>query len=268
MFRHKLTNFLSFHYNHLFGEWSFPPKMPHHTARKIITRNYEIEVTEAIQSILQKKDVFIDVGANIGYFSRQAAELVGGDGRVVSIEPGFQNFTSLIKNTIHYPQVIPLLIAMDQESLLVDLNLSTHSSCHSLMSTENYLSKKSRTVPTLTLDFIWDKYLDRNPIKLIKIDVEGAEIRVLEGAEDCLKNGAIQHIILEFCPEIMHSDEIDPMQYFNLLSEFFDLKVLGRDYKPQGGETYLNEKSFVNLTKRLLSIGNTANANLIGFFKK
>lgn len=268
MLRQKLTNFLSFHYNHLFGDWSFPPKMPHHTARKIITRNYEIEVTEAIQSILQKKDVFIDVGANIGYFSRQAAELVGHAGRVFSIEPGFQNFTSLFQNTVHYPQIVPLLTAMDQESLLVDLNLSTHSSCHSLMSTDNYLSKKSITVPTLTLDFIWNRYLDRHSIKLIKIDVEGAEMRVLEGAKDCLKNGAIQHIILEFCPEIIQSDEIDSMQYFNVLSEFFDLKVLERDYKPQDGETYLNEKSFGNLTDQLISNGNATNVNLIGFFKK
>lgn len=268
MLHQKLTNFLSYQFNHLFGKWSFPPNMPHSTARKIVTRKYETEVTEVIQSILQRGDLFIDTGANIGYFSRLAAEIIGENGRVMSIEPGLQNFSCLMQNIGQYSQVVPLLIAIDRKSSLVDLNLSTHSSCHSLMDTDNYLSNESKIVPTLTLDFIWDRYLDRKPIKLIKIDVEGAEMRVLEGAEDCLKSGAIHYIILEYCPEIIQSEEIDPMQYFHLLSKFFDLKVLERDYRPQAGETYLNENSFKNLTSQLLATDNATNVNLFGYLKK
>jgi hypothetical protein len=48
---------------------------------------YEPAVTDAIATALKPGDVFIDVGANIGYFTVLAAHLVGSGGRVIAFEP-------------------------------------------------------------------------------------------------------------------------------------------------------------------------------------
>ena len=48
---------------------------------------YEENVTEAIVTALRPGDVFLDVGANIGYFTVLAARVVGAGGRVVAFEP-------------------------------------------------------------------------------------------------------------------------------------------------------------------------------------
>ena len=48
---------------------------------------YEPKLSEAIRERLQPGDVFLDIGANVGYFSVLAAHLVGPEGRVVAFEP-------------------------------------------------------------------------------------------------------------------------------------------------------------------------------------
>lgn len=50
-------------------------------------RCYEPNETWAIRKILRPGDIFIDIGANIGYFSVLAARLVGPTGRVFAFEP-------------------------------------------------------------------------------------------------------------------------------------------------------------------------------------
>ena len=48
---------------------------------------YEIATAEFMKTTLKIGDIFIDVGANIGYFTALAANLVGKNGKVYSFEP-------------------------------------------------------------------------------------------------------------------------------------------------------------------------------------
>lgn len=57
--------------------------------------SYEVLTLEAIRKYLNKGDTFIDVGANIGWFSAIALGLVGKNGQVHSFEPVPQNFYRL-----------------------------------------------------------------------------------------------------------------------------------------------------------------------------
>ena len=54
-------------------------------------QQYEPHVTKALRNLLKPGDVFVDVGANIGYFTLLASTLVGPSGNVISFEPNPNN---------------------------------------------------------------------------------------------------------------------------------------------------------------------------------
>lgn len=62
---------------------------------------WEPDLTHAISRLLKPNDVFVDVGANIGYFSLLASKIVGTNGHVVSVEPHPYIF-NLLKRNIHH----------------------------------------------------------------------------------------------------------------------------------------------------------------------
>ena len=66
--------------------------------RTIFMGCYEPHNTRLLRTVLRPGDTFVDVGANIGYFSLLAAQLVGPKGAVYAFEPFAQNFADLEKN--------------------------------------------------------------------------------------------------------------------------------------------------------------------------
>lgn len=59
---------------------------------------YEPDVRMALQFLLKPGNTFIDCGANVGYFSVQAAQLVGNAGKVISIEANPLTYSLLERN--------------------------------------------------------------------------------------------------------------------------------------------------------------------------
>src|SRR5262245_14168879 len=59
---------------------------------------WEAELTERIKVHLSPGDVFLDIGANMGYYSLIAAEAVGVDGLVIAVEPSLLNLSRLLSN--------------------------------------------------------------------------------------------------------------------------------------------------------------------------
>lgn len=59
---------------------------------------WEPNLTHWVRSRLRPNDVFVDIGANIGYFSLLASRLVGGDGAVVAVEAMPETFERLQRN--------------------------------------------------------------------------------------------------------------------------------------------------------------------------
>lgn len=119
----------------------------------------------------------IDVGASIGDHTVTYAQWVGKDGMVAAFEPNPKAYACLQHNTKELPQVLPVksgLSDVDGKVTLVELDNSGAT----------YLSdSKSKTkVPVTTLDSYEFKSVD-----FIKIDVEGYEVKVLEGARKTIE---------------------------------------------------------------------------------
>ena len=156
------------------------------------TGAWEPESAQAVAEHLSPKATFVDVGAHIGYYSLKAATMVGPDGHVISIEPNPQTLPALRSNIeashARGISVWPVACA-ESESTLEFYAAPRANTGESSLSKENASQQgptaASFSVRARPLDAILkEAKLDR--VDVIKIDVEGAELRVLKGAAQTL----------------------------------------------------------------------------------
>jgi len=123
--------------------------------------------------------VVVDVGANIGYYTLLAAKLMGDKGLVYSIEPEPVNYKNLVRNVElnNMANVVTLNIAAGEVEGIATLYLSESSGSHSTIFSRGG-DCGAIEVPIKPLDSVIPSRVD-----VIKIDTEGADLRVLRGAE-------------------------------------------------------------------------------------
>ncbi|MDR6901454.1 FkbM family methyltransferase [Rhizobium miluonense] len=157
--------------------------------------SYEPEVTSVIENLLKPGDIFVDVGANIGYFSLLGALLVGREGHVYAVEPNDLNVklleSSRKANSFENISVMQVGASTNIETLFLN-SLAGNGETARLGEFDIFAT---RTVAGLPLDVLLSSR--RKAVSLIKIDVEGFEYRALQGAEKILSTDR-PHIIFEF----------------------------------------------------------------------
>jgi FkbM family methyltransferase len=144
-------------------------------------------------------DIVIDAGAHIGFYTLKTAKQVGSKGLIVAVEPEERNYSFLRLNVRvnKFNNVIPIKAALSDHEGKGLLFLSEKSCSHSLIcATKVGSTTKSTEVSVKTIDGIIEK-LQLTRIDILKIDVEGAEFKVLKGAKESLKNGKIFRIVAE-----------------------------------------------------------------------
>jgi FkbM family methyltransferase len=139
---------------------------------------YEPHLTAVFERYCRPGMTVVDVGANLGYFSLLASKLVGPAGRVVALEPNSENcrllLSSLRLNGTSNVDLLP--VAADEAPGWA--YYATHvGSNGGLVDDDNLLSRFGTVVPTFRLDDLVDRKVD-----FLKMDVEGAEGRVVHGA--------------------------------------------------------------------------------------
>jgi FkbM family methyltransferase len=145
----------------------------------------ESGLAQWLQRVLSPGAVMIDVGANIGHYTTLAAQLVGPGGRVVAIEPAPDNVAKLRERCVDLRQVTIVAAAADEQSGTCVLHLDRDNPTqHSLVSRNVGGQRQRLRVPTVTLDGVGD---DLVRLDLVKIDAQGAELRILRGAHRVLQ---------------------------------------------------------------------------------
>ena len=132
---------------------------------------------------LAKNHVVIDVGAHVGVFTFKASKEVGEKGLVISIEPNPYTF-NLLKANINLNEtknVVPIRLALSNKRGNAKLFQSDHPREDSLVNVKS----KHVLVNLDQMDNVITK-MNLERIDFIKIDVEGAELQVLKGAEKTL----------------------------------------------------------------------------------
>jgi FkbM family methyltransferase len=167
---------------------------------------YEPEVAGLMTSVLKAGDVVIDVGANCGFFTVLAATLTGPRGHVMAFEPAATCVTrmrgNLDRNRLTNVNIIDRVAAAQSGETKFYLN-SDNSGGNALWDPGEWPGNaKSRANPmpvsvaATTIDAEYQQHTLPIP-KLIKIDTEGAEQRVLEGAVNLLANCKVPFIVVE-----------------------------------------------------------------------
>jgi FkbM family methyltransferase len=161
---------------------------------------YELHLQKIIAGNLNSGGVFYDIGANNGFISLLGSQKVGAQGYVYAFEPLPYNVEKLQKvvahNKVKNCNIIP--VAVSSESGIAELYYSDDkaTATPTLMNGQGGMKVNVRTI---TLDsFIRDH---RQP-DLIKLDVEGAEALVLEGASALLSGDRAPDWVIE-----VHSEE-------------------------------------------------------------
>lgn len=164
---------------------------------------YEPDKTQAIRDLLKSGQTFIDVGGNKGDFSLLAANIVGPDGRVLTFEPEPDN-CHWIKNSTQlnqYNNIQLFDIALSDNNEVAQLFIGEKSGWHSLISSQGNTDNRTIEVETHRLDSVLER-IDIQHVDMIKIDVEGAEMAVLNGAEELLDNNPELILLLDLHPHM------------------------------------------------------------------
>ena len=164
--------------------------------KKHLNYLYESYCLEKIT--FEKDDLVIDCGANVGelYFSFQLREL---DIKYIGFEPDSKAFECLEKN-IDSDKNKLFNLALSNENKETKLFLDTYGANTSLV---DFGTSEFELISTKTLDSFEIKN-----IKLLKIDAEGFELEVLQGAKKTLNN--VKYISVDYGPE-RGKDEIKTM---------------------------------------------------------
>ncbi len=168
---------------------------------KCIYFGFELNEIEFVKKYLKSGDTFIDVGANIGFYTLIASKLVENTGKVIAFEPTPQVFERLQENIFlnNFSNVETYNIGLSNRRSVLPLNISNngHDAWNSFAKLENIESSEVIEVSVEKLDAFINRTNIRK-IDLVKIDVEGWEKYVLEGSENLLKNKDAPVFMIEF----------------------------------------------------------------------
>jgi len=163
-------------------------------------------LTDLVRKTLGPQAIFIDVGANAGYFTLIAAACVGDSGRVLSIEPN-PSIADQLRVNVERSRLSNIIIEQTACSDSVETSIETlyipdeSSLGKASLSKSNAGSEESVKVRSATLDqLILDHALEK--VTLVKIDVEGAELMVLRGMTETLSQ-LRPIIVLELVPDLL-----------------------------------------------------------------
>ena len=154
---------------------------------------YEMGLTAFLLAHLKPGDVFVDIGAHIGFFTLLAARVVGDSGKVISFEPTPSTFTLLKANAGRRRNVALENLAVWSATGSLTLNDYGKAYCAFNTVTGARLDAaelkrlRPRKVKVQTVSM--DQYLMDHSIRpnLIKIDAESAEMEILKGLEETMK---------------------------------------------------------------------------------
>lgn len=189
---------------------------------------YEQHITTTIQQHLRPGNVFLDIGANIGYFVLLGSSLVGPQGRVIGFEPNPSN-AELVRMSIEHNHFTQTTLHQQAVSDRHDYFVLESEGSNGWLIPEasgtavpgqegNRPTMKQRyRVEAVALD---DVLPDLDHVDLLKIDIEGSEPRALRGMDALIKR-CRPTILTEFSPDLISAiSNVHPKEYLEMLRSY------------------------------------------------
>lgn len=169
------------------NDWQYYLKRIRYTRQirknKFVSLEHEYNL---VDQFIKPGDWVIDIGANVGYYTRKFSDLVGVNGRVIAIEPIPETFSLLASNVrnFQYDNVTLFNCAISTQFSPVNMDLPYFDT-----GIKNFFEAKitqdgSDGIHVIALNI--DALGINVPISFVKIDTEGHEVSVLEGMKNLI----------------------------------------------------------------------------------
>lgn len=188
-----------------------------------LSGTYEPETLVVIARLLPKGGTFIDVGANIGLYTLFSAACVGPDGRVLAFEPSTREYrrleANLALNQLSHISVFKNAVMDAETTVRLRLADDRHAGLNTVGDRFVYAGvglAGLEDVTAVTLDGVSTR-LGLTRCDMIKMDVEGAELKALHGAVGLLRR--LQPVlILEILESALEANSASPAALFAWLA--------------------------------------------------
>jgi len=203
---------------------------------------------------VKKEEIVVDIGANTGYYTLRLSSQVGKKGKIVAIEADPKSCNILKQNcelnNISNVEIKNLAISDSYKQVTLHQN-KTHSGISSI-SAKDY--DKSTTndllIQATTLDNLLKNRFQK--IDWIKIDVEGAELAVLKGSNNTLKN--TKNVLIEIHEHILKQNNEDYNDILKILKDHgFKLRLFNEFWDPNDSPNQSLKSDYVLGQKNLES---------------
>lgn len=182
--------------------------------------SWEAPETEFILSLLKPGGTFVDVGANIGWYTLRAAQRVGPGGLVYAFEPRSDLFSYLKRSVKENGledvcRLEPVALGSERSQKWLAWDVAERNPGHSFLAElpPNSPTAKRESVEVHRLD----QHAFEKPVDLIKIDVEGAEYDVIAGAWELIARD-LPIIVSELFPRSLRQvGGVEPIQLIHQL---------------------------------------------------
>ena len=186
-----------------------------------------------LKSFLEKDDVVIDIGANIGYYVLLENEAAP-NGRIFATEPSAFNrkllHMNLELNGVENVRVYPFAFAEKSESER-ELYLYKQTNWTSFNKNLNAEIVDTAHVRTLSLDDFVDRFMCGMMPSAMRMDVEGFETEIIKGAHRTLREAPKMKIFMEMHPHLLSAQQLDGLLQ-TLKHCRFEVKAIVNDCEP------------------------------------
>ena len=179
----------------------------------------------SLRRFVKPGEIVIDVGANVGFFTKRFARWVSGGGFVIAVEPETANFSQLLRNLDNSGAAAVVRavkgVAAEQPGTLKLAVNPIHPGDHKIAS-------EGVEVTAFTIDDLVRKEPAAR-VCLMKIDVQGAEERVLRGAQETIQRDH-PAILVELDDEALRQMGSSAERVVTLLVDWgYGIQRLGKD---------------------------------------
>lgn len=198
--------------------WQFPdfethlPRMLKKSVDKGLPAEYQIAVRQRSIELCTQRDVALDIGANVGLWSR---DLVKSFGRVIAFEP-VALFRECLEQNVTGANFEVRPIALGDQDTMGTMIITEDNSGHSHLDPN---TMGAGDVQVVRLD-----NLNLHDINYIKIDCEGYEYRILQGAEQTIRR-CRPVVVIEQKPHDAYSKQYGQFAAVSLLKEWGMVKL-------------------------------------------
>ena len=211
---------------------------------------HEKTIVNLVKNEIKKGDVVIDIGAHIGYYTVLFAKLVGPEGKVFAFEASPTNFEILKKNISvnGYKNVILNNKAVSDKNGKLTLYITGRTSTENFLFKPENFTNSSKIKQTVEIDSITlDDYFQDfdGEINFLKMDISGAEPRVMKGMSSILNKNNSLKIQQEWWPNAIRTHGFEPDSHLKLLTEM-GYKI----YEIDGAKNKLNLATIEELMKK------------------